>query len=485
MPERGTPFAPGGRRYFPICVKILCWLLANFALVGLAVAAVSLFQFHFGPESLLEGRVGERLERTGAIIASELQHTPQSEWNSLLSCFSEYDNLQAVLLHADGKILAGGPFPIPPAVRDRMLGLSRCCGPATEDASGQEEQGCTHRFLLRAGNPERTWVGVRIPPAHPFKIGTEPVFLLFCCESLLRSGFLFDWTPWVGSVLAVAGCSILFWTPLVRGIARSIHQMTNAAAQIALGRFKVRVEEERSDDLGRLGASINHMASRLDTLVSGQKRFLGDIAHELCSPLARMELALGVLEQRGDASNSSYLQDVREEVRHMSNLLNELLSFTKSEIGPKPRLQTVFVADAVAGAVQIENPPPNTLQIEVPSGLSVRADPALIERALCNLVRNALRYATHAGPIRITAAPVGTTVEIRVSDSGPGVAEDCLPHIFEPFYRPETHRDRASGGTGLGLAIVRSCIQNCGGTARARNLSPSGLEVTLALPSGS
>ena len=169
----------------------------------------------------------------------------------------------------------------------------------------------------------------------------------------------------------------------------------------------------------------------------------------------------------------------------MSNLLNELLSFTKSEIGPKPRIQTVVVTEAVAAAVQIENPPADALRLELPSDLSVRADPALLERALCNLVRNALRYAAHAGPIRITAVPAGKTVEIRVSDSGPGVPEDCMPHLFEPFYRPEPHRNRASGGTGLGLAIVRSCIQSCGGTVRAQNLSPSGLEVTLALPTGS
>jgi two-component system sensor histidine kinase CpxA len=485
MPDHGTPHAPVGRRYFPICIKILCWLLANFALLGLAAAAFALFQFHFGPESLLEGRMGERLERTGALIAAELQHTPQTDWTSLLSCFSEYDDLQTVLLHADGRILAGGPFPIPPAVRDRMLGLSRCCGPATGDGLGFEEQGYAHRFLLRAGTPERTWVGVRIPPSQPADTGGEPVFLLFSCRSLFRSGFLFDWTPWVGSVLAVAGCSVLFWTPLVRGIARSIHQMTDAAAQIALGRFKVRVEEKRSDDLGRLGASINHMASRLDTLVSGQKRFLGDIAHELCSPLARMELALGILEQRGEATNASYLQDVREEVRHMSNLLNELLSFTKSEIGPKPQLQPVRVADAVTCAIQIENPPPNALKIELASDLVVWADPALLQRALCNLIRNALRYASHAGPILVTAAPAGAAVEIQVTDSGPGVPEECIPHLFEPFYRLEPHRDRASGGTGLGLAIVRSCIQSCGGTVRARNLSPSGLELTLALQPGS
>jgi two-component system sensor histidine kinase CpxA len=261
--------------------------------------------------------------------------------------------------------------------------------------------------------------------------------------------------------------------------------MTEAASQIALGRFQIRVEEDRSDDLGRLGASINHMASRLDKLVAGQKRFLGDIAHELCSPLARMELALGVLEQRADPKHADYLQDVREEVRHMSNLLHELLSFTRAEIGAKPSLHSFRLSDSVARAIEIEDLPTHTLHTDVPSDLLVRAHPGLLERALCNLIRNAFRYAAHAGPIQIVARPVDGSVQIVVSDSGPGIPEDCIPHLFEPFYRPESHRDRESGGTGLGLAIVRSCIQNCGGTISAKNRSPSGLEMTIKLAAGS
>jgi two-component system sensor histidine kinase CpxA len=489
MPDRGTSAAFLQRRYFPICIKILGWLLANFAFLALAVLVLARFQFHFSPESFLEGRMGGRLEKIGSVLSAELQHAPQRDWTSLLECFTENGDLQTALIQPNGTILAGHNLSIPPMVRGRILRLSECCGlnPHEDHDSSKSgsEKGCTHRFLLRAGTPEKLWVGLRLIPTPPNQPVDQPVFLLFSCNSIRQSGFLFDWVPWLGSALAITACSVLFWTPLVRGIARSIHQMTEAASQIALGRFQIRVEEDRSDDLGRLGASINHMASRLDKLVAGQKRFLGDIAHELCSPLARMELALGVLEQRADPKHADYLQDVREEVRHMSNLLHELLSFTRAEIGAKPSLHSFRLSDSVARAIEIEDLPTHTLHTDVPSDLLVRAHPGLLERALCNLIRNAFRYAAHAGPIQIVARPVDGSVQIVVSDSGPGIPEDCIPHLFEPFYRPESHRDRESGGTGLGLAIVRSCIQNCGGTISAKNRSPSGLEMTIKLAAGS
>ena len=94
--------------------------------------------------------------------------------------------------------------------------------------------------------------------------------------------------------------SVLFWLPLVRGITHSISQITRATEQIAAGRFDARVATGRRDELGRLGEAINQMATRLSGFVTGQRRFMGDIAHELCSPIARIQMALGILEHRAD-----------------------------------------------------------------------------------------------------------------------------------------------------------------------------------------
>src|SRR5262249_27864572 len=155
-------------------------------------------------------------------------------------------------------------------------------------------------------------------------------------------GLFFDSGPWIAVGFGCVLVSVLFWLPLVRGITRSIFQITAATEQIADGRFDTRVSVRRNDELGRLGNAINQMAIRLAGFVTGQKRFLGDIAHELCSPIARIQMALGILEQRADPDQKERLADLREEVDLMSNLVNELLSFSKASIGQASiRLQPV------------------------------------------------------------------------------------------------------------------------------------------------
>ena len=129
-----------------------------------------------------------------------------------------------------------------------------------------------------------------------------------------------------------------------------------------------------------------------------------------------------------------------------------------------------------------ESGPDSRVEIEVPESLTARAEPELLARAVANLMRNALRYAGQAGPVRISAQPHGEQIILTVSDQGPGVPEAELERIFEPFYRPDTARTREAGGTGLGLAIVRTCVEACQGTVSAQNRQPAGLEVAIRLP---
>jgi two-component system sensor histidine kinase CpxA len=241
------------------------------------------------------------------------------------------------------------------------------------------------------------------------------------------------------------------------------------------------VAARRSDELGLLGASLNNMAGRLQEFVTGQKRFLGDIAHELCSPLARMELALGVLDQRADEKQRAYVADVRDEVREMSALLNELLCFTKAGLRAEIHLVPVSLAQCVRQAAGREASPQAEVFVEIDDALQVMADPQLLGRAVSNVVRNAIRYAGEAGPIHISAQARGSQIILRVRDQGPGVPDATLSRLFDPFFRPEAARTRETGGTGLGLAIVKSCVEACGGSVAVRNAQPAGLEVEFLL----
>jgi len=257
--------------------------------------------------------------------------------------------------------------------------------------------------------------------------------------------------------------------------------LTQATEEIANEQFTVRVSDERRDELGRLGKAVNHLAVRLDGFVNGQKRFLGDISHELNTPLARMQFALGILEERAEPAMRGYVEDVREEVVLMSQLVQELLAYARTGIkGVEIHLSRVALRPLLEKVVSREAPD-HLIRIEVEEGLHVMAQPDLLTRAIANLIRNALRYAGGSGEIVLSARELDpNTVEVRVRDHGPGIPETVLERIFDPFYRVESDRGRTTGGSGLGLAIVRTCVEACGGTVSARNAQP-GLEVILKL----
>jgi two-component system sensor histidine kinase CpxA len=273
----------------------------------------------------------------------------------------------------------------------------------------------------------------------------------------------------------------------VRGITRSIARMRAATGKLAEGQFDVCVETKRGDELGELGSDINRMAGRLSGYVEGQRRFLGDVAHELCAPVARLQMAVGILEQSAKTPvDQERLADVRDEVEHMAGLVNEILQFSRATIGGKQVvLQDVALKPIAEKAFHREAANPEQVQIEIDETLSVHAEPDLLQRALSNLIRNAIRYAGHAGPITVSALRDGADIFASVTDHGPGVPEDALTKLFDPFYRVDAARTpgmSGGGGTGLGLSIVKTCVEVCGGAVSVRNVAPSGLEVTLRLP---
>jgi two-component system sensor histidine kinase CpxA len=294
----------------------------------------------------------------------------------------------------------------------------------------------------------------------------------------------FDYKPWAAVVLAVVLLSVACWLPFIRGLTRSIRQLTRATGQIAEGHFEVSLPLHRRDELGQLNQSIHQMAERLCGFVHGQKRFLGDIAHELCSPIARMQMALGILEQRTENEQAEYVADVQAELEQMSTLINELLAFSKAQINTSgTALTAVNVADTLRRVLERETSADAQIETDVGSEIEVMAHPDYLFRSLANLVRNAIRYAGPAGPIRVSAANGEDDVLISVADNGPGLPEAELENVFKPFYRPEYARQRETGGTGLGLAIVRSCVEACGGSVHCRNRLPKGLIVDISLPS--
>ncbi len=482
-------------RRFPLFAKILLWFLLNLVLLVWLFYSVVYGQFHLGPDWLLSSSASDRIDSLSYVILSDLALNPPSKWTAALKRYDTmyHNEARFLVFSPDGRQLAGETIPLPDEFRRRLTPrrgpprLMPAAPPFDDSPEGQPPRprlDLPPKSMVRTSNPSRYWVIVRTAIPHPDHPHPDPVVLVAVSDTLEAGGLFFDTAPWVTAGWLAVILSFWLWTPLVHGINRSVAQLTAATGQIAAGRFDTRVDEKRRDELGALGQSINQMAGRLAGLVDGQKRFLGDVAHELCSPLARLRVSLGILEQRASEDQRAYVASAEKEAAHMAALVNELLSFSKAALGASSaQLQPVNVREIIDKAVrrEISDAAGAQVQIEVEPDLLAIADPELLARAIANLLRNSVRYAGSAGPISVTASWDEDAVWITVADCGPGVPAADLQRIFDPFYRVDASRDRATGGVGLGLAIVKTCVEACRGSVTCRNREPSGLEVTIRL----
>ncbi len=482
----------------PLYGKVLFWFFVNLALVAVLGGVFVGMQFRLGLDWLLAGQARQRLEAMGEVIAGELRDQPKSVWDEVLARFQTAHGVSFTIFRNDGLQAAGGPLQPPPAVmgklRDRRGPPPQAQPPRRDDRRPRDDRPprderrdggpppARAEFMLRAGTPARYWVGIHIGLTDTNPPDPRPVTLLIMSDRITGGGLFFDPLPWLALGGAALVLSALVWLPIVGGITRAIRRVNTAARSIAEGRFEVRVPEKRRDELGELGGSVNAMAAQLGHLVERQRRLTADVAHELCSPIARMQRALGIIEQRATPEQTGYLQKLDGELQHMARLVEEVLSFSKTAtLAALAAPEDFSLADLIAEVVAREAADAR-VENHIPPGLRIHTIHEALDRALSNILRNAVRYAAHAGPIEIHAHAAAAAVEITVRDHGPGVPAEALEKIFEPFYRPEAARQRTTGGTGLGLAIVKRCIEACHGTATAMPAAPSGLKIVIRLP---
>ena len=503
------------RLRFPLYGKVMFWFFVNLALVAALAYGFVRMQFRVGLDWLLAGEARQRLEAMGEVIGGELRDQPKTVWDKVLARYQAAHGASFTIFRNDGLQAAGDPLQPPPDVmaklRDRRGPPPQAEPPRRDDrpprgdgprpgdrpppeerrpredrAGGDKRIGvpppARSEFMLRAGTPARYWVGIHIGLSDTSPPDPRPVTLLVMSDRITGGGLFFDPLPWLALGGAALVLSALVWLPIVGGITRAIRRVNTAARGIAEGRFDVRVPEQRRDELGELGGSVNAMAARLGELVERQRRLTADVAHELCSPIARMQRALGVVEQRAVPEQAGYIEKLDRELQHMARLVEEVLSFTKASALPALVAPEEFaLADLVAEIIAREAADAH-VEVRIPADLRLTTIREALDRALSNVLRNAVRYAAHAGPLEVRAEHAGTATEITMRDRGPGIPADALEKIFEPFYRPEAARQRTTGGAGLGLAIVKRCIEACGGSVAATNCDPCGLQVKITLP---
>ncbi len=481
--------------------KIVLLAITNFAFIGLVFAAFIYLQLQQDVQTTLLAPARDRVGSMARELAVELQQNDPDDFDTVIQRRSKESGMNLYLFLNEGRQVAGPPIALPPEIELELRRLPPALRPPSPPGKPEESRGEV-RILNSAGRENRAqaplgaalavyfqwakgdipyWIGARMPVPVGGEAGIRPGTLFVGFSSLWDIPFLAQMWTWMAAVAVAAIFSILLWIPLVRGLTRTIDQMMHATATIADGNFDVKLDQKRGDELGLLAIAITRMASRLETFVKGQKRFLGDVAHELRSPLGRMRVASEILERRAEPEAVRYVEDMKEDVELMAGLTDQLLAFAKAELRPDAvSLVPTKVADVVQRVIKVEAGEAD-VRVDVSPELHAMAEPEYLFRSVSNLVRNSLRYAAGAGPIEISASANDRDVLITVADSGPGVPEDALEKIFEPFYRLDSSRQRKTGGTGLGLAIVRTCIEACHGSIECRNRKPSGLMVTLRL----
>lgn len=527
--------------YAQVVALLTCYLLA----LGLAIGLFLNSSFG-GWEAILNSPVGDRADQVAGTISNQLQTAPSEKWDGILNDFGRLYNVKYTVFEFSGKQLAGEKIDLPDEVKNKLFpppppmppdfkmgtfthklppipvqpfgfgtgpqtiafggghgpefapGPRFGPGPNFEPGKGPPPRGDFKFKFFVPGHPVgvhgRSVAHVKAPGDDSYWIGERSLFktkegnflpgmILARMENPWTSSLIVDFKL-LGSILAgIIILSILFWLPFVHMITRELTRLTKATEEMASGKFNIKIDNKRNDEIGRLTEAVNTMAYRLNGFVEGQKGFLGAISHELFSPLARLGLSLELLDGSSTEEQKRHIADIQEEVNEMNQLVNELLAYAKAGMNEtKVELSNVDLSQVIKN-LKSKLSLQDNLKVSLPEPCNVLAEPLLLERAISNILRNSIRYAGQNSPIEIIASnlPESNKLQLQILDNGPGVPQEAITRLGEPFYRPESSRSRESGGVGLGLAIVKTCIEACEGKFAIANRKEGGLQVMITL----
>ena len=288
---------------------------------------------------------------------------------------------------------------------------------------------------------------------------------------------------WPLSALAIALVVITFFSLLLTlSLTRPLNRLRSAVhdlGQTAYQKNSLAKLATRRDELGRLAADFNRMGERLQNLISSQRQLLRDVSHELRSPLARLRIALALTERAPEEKRAELWPRLNLECDRLESLISEILTLARldANLGAASDFALEPIAEKLIEDAHL-SAPQQRIQSQIAPTLTVQGWPQMLERALDNLLRNALRFNPAGMPIELSAQMHQGMLEISVRDHGPGVAPEHLAQLGEPFYRAP---GQSAAGHGLGLAIARRAAQRHGGDLQLKNHPQGGFIATLRL----
>lgn len=391
-------------------------------------------------------------ERTARELAADYQHF--GGWTQVIERIRrEGQPVPFILADLDGTVLVARD----PELQGRRL---------TEDelAAGIpiEVEGQTIATLLPIVPPP-------LPPSAVPSGTPEHRFLSSVNSALWKAG------------LAVGGVALLLGLVLLRQLTVPLRDLATATGQVTKGRYDERVPIRSSDELGHLARSFNEMAAHLEKAEQTKRDMIADVAHELRTPISVVQSGLeGILDDVLEPSPEN-IAALHTKILLVSRLMQDLQQLALADAGQLSiHLQQADLPHLLAQVITTIDPQMEEqeihLDVELPDDLPLaRADPQRIEQVFLNLLSNAMRHSPAGGKIHILASLTSDhTIQVSVCDSGPGLREEDLEHVFERFYRADRSRTRASGGSGLGLAVAKALIEAHGGRIWAENAPEGG-----------
>jgi len=295
-------------------------------------------------------------------------------------------------------------------------------------------------------------------------------------------------------MLYMIGGGILLLTAVVafllsRHLLAPVDKLMAGTQALMSRRIDTRIEVESKDELGQLAADFNTMAQTLESYEQMRRQWISDIAHELRTPLSILRGEIEALKDGVREVNRDALDSLSAEARHLSKIVNDLhelsladtgaLSIKKALVDPAAILKKTlghFRQGLAEHQIRIEN------NLENQTPIKVIGDADRLQQLFSNLVENTLRYADAPGILKIGQECTANRSILFFEDSGPGVPEGALDHLFDRLYRVDRSRSRAQGGSGLGLSICKSIVNALGGEIRATNGNLGGLRIEVELP---
>ncbi len=290
------------------------------------------------------------------------------------------------------------------------------------------------------------------------------------------------------SAIGALFVALLLGIFLARTLTRPLRELTAATRAVAEGDLGLTVPVRSRDELGELTASFNRMSEELDRSTSIRRQMTTDIAHELRTPISIILGHADAVHDRVLPPTQETFDIIRDEACRLERLVEDLRTLSRADAGElaltrRPFPPATLLEDAAAAYHPLALERGIKVQRKIAPDLpEVYVDPDRMAQVLGNLLSNALRYTPKGGSVTLAASLLEQEIEIRIQDTGPGIAAEDIQHVFDRFYRADKSRQRDSGGLGLGLAIAKSIVENHGGRIWAESPDDSGTTFVIMLP---